>query len=249
MTMELVTGATGYVGRRLIERLSRAGRPVRALARDPTRLEERPGVEPAPGDLVSGKGLEEALEGCSTAYYLVHSMEAGSDDFASRDRRAVRNFARAARAAGLERAVYLGGLVPAGGPRSVHLRSRLEVERILLEELPRSTAALRGLDPDRRRIVVVQDPRSARRAPANPALSGLASAPHPTDRRARRPRVPRPDARATRGRGAVARHRGAGCAELRADDRANRRPARSRAPAAPARDQPDPGGERGGRAP
>jgi uncharacterized protein YbjT (DUF2867 family) len=140
MTMELVTGATGYVGRHLIERLSRAGRPVRALAREPRRVEERPGVEPVPGDLVSGEGLAEALEGCSTAYYLVHSMEAGLDDFESRDRRAARNFARAARAAGVERAVYLGGLVPAGGPGSVHLRSRLEVEQILLEELPRSTA-------------------------------------------------------------------------------------------------------------
>ncbi|MBA3420995.1 MAG: NAD(P)H-binding protein [Thermoleophilaceae bacterium] len=138
--MELVTGATGYVGRHLIERLSRAGRPVRALARDPTRVEERPGVEPAQGDLVSGEGLEDALQGCSTAYYLVHSMGADTDDFASRDRRAARNFTRAARAAGLERAVYLGGLVPAGGPRSVHLRSRLEVEQILLDGLPRSTA-------------------------------------------------------------------------------------------------------------
>jgi uncharacterized protein YbjT (DUF2867 family) len=140
MTTELVTGATGYVGRHLIERLTRAGRPVRALARDSSRVEERPGVEPAQGDLVSGEGLEEALAGCSTAYYLVHSMETGADDFESRDRRAARNFARAARAVGLERAVYLGGLVPAGGPSSVHLRSRLEVEQILLEELPRSTA-------------------------------------------------------------------------------------------------------------
>lgn len=140
MTMELVTGATGYVGRRLIERLIRAGRPVRALAREPRRVQERPGVEPVQGDLVSGEGLAEALEGCSTAYYLVHSMEAGLDGFETRDRRAARNFARAARAAGVERAVDLGGVVPAGGPGSVHLRSRLEVEQILLEELPRSTA-------------------------------------------------------------------------------------------------------------
>ncbi len=138
--MELVTGATGYVGRHLIDRLSRAGRPVRALAREPRRVAERPGVETVRGDLVSGEGLAEALDGCSTAYYLVHSMEAGLDGFESRDRRAARNFARAARAAGLERAVYLGGLAPAGGPGSVHLRSRLEVEQILLEELPRSTA-------------------------------------------------------------------------------------------------------------
>ena len=140
MTIELVTGATGYVGRHLTERLSRAGRPVRALARDPRRVPQRAGVEVVAGDLVSGAGLDEALEGCSTAYYLVHSMEPGADDFAGRDRRAALNFARAARAAGLERAVYLGGLAPPGGPTSLHLRSRLEVEQILLEELPRSTA-------------------------------------------------------------------------------------------------------------
>ena len=67
-------------------------------------------------------------------------MEPGAGDFAGRDRRAALNFARAARAAGLERTVYLGGLAPPGGPTSLHLRSRLEVEQILLEELPRSTA-------------------------------------------------------------------------------------------------------------
>jgi len=138
--MELVTGATGYVGGRLVERLRRAGRPVRALARDPARVEQAPGVEVARGDLLSGAGLEEALAGCSTAYYLVHSMEAGDDGFESRDRLAARNFVRAARAAGVERAVYLGGIVPVDGPRSPHLRSRLEVEAILLEGLPRATA-------------------------------------------------------------------------------------------------------------
>ena len=138
--MELVTGATGYVGGRLIERLRRGGRPVRALARDPSRVEEAPGVEAVQGDLITGAGLEEALDGCATAYYLVHSMEAADDGFESRDRLAARNFVRAARAAGLERAVYLGGIVPADGPHSAHLRSRLEVEEILLEGLPRSTA-------------------------------------------------------------------------------------------------------------
>ncbi len=140
MTSELVTGATGYVGGRLIERLRREGRPVRALARDPSRLQAEPGVEPVGGELLTGRGLEEALEGCSTAYYLVHSMEAGSNGFEDRDRRAARRFARAARAAGVERVVYLGGIVPADGPHSAHLRSRLEVEEILLEALPRSTA-------------------------------------------------------------------------------------------------------------
>jgi uncharacterized protein YbjT (DUF2867 family) len=141
---ELVTGATGYVGGRLIERLLREGRQVRALARNPSRLEAPREVKAVKGDLVSGRGLERALDGCSVAYYLVHSMEpaAGADtDFASRDRIAVENFARAAEAAGVERIVYLGGLVPEEpGVLSPHLASRLEVERILLDALPRSTA-------------------------------------------------------------------------------------------------------------
>ena len=140
---ELVTGATGYIGGRLVERLGAEGRPVRALSRDPSRLKPRPGVEPAVGDLITGAGLERALEGCTTAYYLVHSMEgitADGHDFAELDRRAAHNFAQAARAAGLERVVYLGGLVPAGGPRSPHLASRLEVEEILLAAAPRGTA-------------------------------------------------------------------------------------------------------------
>lgn len=141
---ELVTGATGYVGGRLIERLLREGRSVRALARNPSRLDAPPEVEAVKGDLVTGRGLERALEGCSVAYYLVHSMEpaaGGSGDFASRDRIAAENFAAAAAAAGLGRVVYLGGIVPREpGELSPHLASRLEVERILLEALPRSTA-------------------------------------------------------------------------------------------------------------
>jgi uncharacterized protein YbjT (DUF2867 family) len=138
--MELVTGATGYVGNRLIERLQSEGRPVRALARDPARLEPRGGVEVVQGDVVEGRGLEAALADCSAAYYLVHSMEAGEGDFAERDRRAAENFARAALDAGVERVVYLGGIQPADHRPSPHLSSRLEVEEILLEALPRATA-------------------------------------------------------------------------------------------------------------
>src|SRR3954453_10394000 len=138
--MELVTGATGYVGGRLLERLAEAGRPVRALARDPAQLEPREGIETIGGDLVSGEGLDRALEGIDTAYYLVHSMESAAadgvspagptprPDFASRDRRAAERFAGAARRAGTKRIVYLGGLMPSDEPPSQHLSSRLDVE-------------------------------------------------------------------------------------------------------------------------
>jgi len=138
--MDLVTGATGYVGSRLLRRLAAEGRPVRALARTPERVEPLEGVEAHAGDLLTGEGLDSALEGVSTAYYLVHSMEAArGEDFAARDRRAAEAFAAAAASAGVERVVYLGGIAPAGAP-SPHLRSRLEVEEILLDGVPGSTA-------------------------------------------------------------------------------------------------------------
>ncbi|HYI38660.1 MAG TPA: NAD(P)H-binding protein [Thermoleophilaceae bacterium] len=139
--MELVTGATGYVGGRLVERLRRDDRPVRALTRDAARLTPREGVEAATGDVISGQGLREALDGCRVAYYLVHSMEAADDaDFAARDRTAARTFADAAAAAGVERVVYLGGLAPSDRPPSPHIASRVEVEEILLEHGPPATA-------------------------------------------------------------------------------------------------------------
>jgi uncharacterized protein YbjT (DUF2867 family) len=139
--MELITGATGYVGGRLVERLLGEGRPVRALVRDPARLEPRDGLEVVRGDMLSGAGVPEALEGCSVAYYLVHSMEPGAGgSFAERDRRAAQTFAGAATEAGVERVVYLGGLTPSDGPASPHIASRLEVEEILLASAPGPTA-------------------------------------------------------------------------------------------------------------
>ena len=143
--MELVTGASGYVGSRLVERLLAEGRPVRALARDPSRMGPRAGVEVVQGDVLSGDGMKAALDGCAVAYYLVHSMEAVAggderDDFAARDRRAATRFAADAAAAGVERVVYLGGVAPASGAPSTHIASRVEVERILLAGAPGATA-------------------------------------------------------------------------------------------------------------
>jgi uncharacterized protein YbjT (DUF2867 family) len=143
--MNLVTGATGYIGGKLIDRLGAEGRPLRAMARHPQRFDPVEGVEAVAGDVVADTGLRDALDGVETAYYLIHSMEParpsdGNGDFGARDRMAAGNFARAASLAGVERIVYLGGIVPPDGQISPHLASRLEVERILMEAAPASTA-------------------------------------------------------------------------------------------------------------
>jgi len=135
----LVTGISGYIGSRLAPRLLRDGHAVRGLSRHPAELHDDLPVVQA--DAVSGEGLEAALEGIEVAYFLIHSMEPSVDgSFAARERAAAENFARAAKAAGTERIVYLGGLIPAGGPHSAHLASRLEVERTLLAAVPCSVA-------------------------------------------------------------------------------------------------------------
>jgi uncharacterized protein YbjT (DUF2867 family) len=134
----LITGASGFVGSRLIPRLERDGHRVRAFARDASRVAA--GVPVHEGDAVTGAGLAEALDGVDVAYFLIHSMEAGNGTFGERDRRAAERFAAAARAAGVPRVVYLGGLLPDGHPPSRHLASRLEVERILLDAAPGAVA-------------------------------------------------------------------------------------------------------------
>lgn len=134
----LVTGISGYVGGALAPRLVREGHEVVGFTRDRRRVAlEIPIVE---GDVLTGAGLEEALDGVSVAYYLIHSMEASADGpFAEREKTGAKRFAAAARAAGVKRVVYLGGPVP-DGTASAHLTSRLTVERILLEAIPDSVA-------------------------------------------------------------------------------------------------------------
>ncbi|MHB1326562.1 MAG: SDR family oxidoreductase [Gemmatimonadales bacterium] len=126
-----LTGATGYVGGRLLEALEREGFRIRCTARRPEYLRPRvgPGTEVVHGDVQDLASLEAALVGVDTAYYLVHSMESTAS-FADADRTGAENFARAARSAGVKRIVYLGGL-GGGGELSSHLRSRQEVGRIL----------------------------------------------------------------------------------------------------------------------
>jgi uncharacterized protein YbjT (DUF2867 family) len=139
----LLTGVTGYLGAQLAPRLAADGHELVALARHPERVEEALHELPMTvmrGDVVAGRGLAGALRGIDVAYYLIHSMEAGSADFTQRESAGARNFVRAARRARVGRIVYLGGPLPSGGTLSPHLRSRLEVERILLEGVPDSVA-------------------------------------------------------------------------------------------------------------
>lgn len=134
----LVTGATGYIGGRLVPELLDAGHRVRCLARTPGKLRDHPWAaraETVRGDVTDERSLAAAMAGIDVAYYLVHALGTGSG-FEERDRTAARNFARQAHAAGVRRIVYLGGLTPAGIPvrrLSPHLRSRAEVGEIFLD--------------------------------------------------------------------------------------------------------------------
>jgi uncharacterized protein YbjT (DUF2867 family) len=122
----LVTGATGYVGGRLVPRLLAEGYRVRCLVRDPARLEGRvwlSAVEVVRGDMLQRDSLGEAMRGVHAVYYLVHSLGGGSD-FSERDLQAARHCGEAARAGGAERLIYLGGLGDPESDLSDHLRSR-----------------------------------------------------------------------------------------------------------------------------
>lgn len=131
-----VAGATGYIGGRLVPRLLEAGYQVRALARSPKKLSNRPWtnhpkLEIVRGDILDPSALKQALNGCCAAYYLVHSMAPQVADFSRTDRQAAQNMATLAGEAGLRQIIYLSGLGEAASDLSHHLQSRAEVGRVL----------------------------------------------------------------------------------------------------------------------
>lgn len=127
----LVTGASGYVGSHLLRALVDTGHTARALSRNPDGHSFPPDTEVARGDAYSGEGLADALRDVDVAFYLIHSMGAAAD-FEERDRQAAKNFAVAAKEAGVRRVIYLGGLEG----RSAHLTSRADTARTLARHGP-----------------------------------------------------------------------------------------------------------------
>ncbi|MFD7200635.1 SDR family oxidoreductase [Streptomyces sp. NPDC059893] len=134
----LVTGASGYIGGRLVPELLAAGHRVRCMARSPGKLRDHPwagDVDTVSGDVQDAESVAAALRGIDVAYYLVHSLGSGAG-FEAADRRAAEIFAAQAHACGVQRIVYLGGLTPRGVPESSispHLRSRAEVGHVFLD--------------------------------------------------------------------------------------------------------------------
>lgn len=127
MSTVLVTGATGFIGRRLVPALVEAGHDVRAMTRRPEAYDGE--GTPVGADVSDPDSLRPALEGVDVAIYLVHSLD--DPDFERKDADAARNFSAAAAAAGVSQIVYMGGLGDDDGELSAHLRSRREVEGLL----------------------------------------------------------------------------------------------------------------------
>jgi len=131
----LVTGATGYIGGRLVPRLLDLGYHVRCLVRDPSRLQGRPWhntVEIVAGDVLQPESLASAMDGVDAAYYLIHSLGGGAD-FHALDLTAARNFSAVAKTAGIARIIFLGGLAESATELSEHLRSRQQTGDALRE--------------------------------------------------------------------------------------------------------------------
>jgi uncharacterized protein YbjT (DUF2867 family) len=136
----LLTGATGFVGNELLAHLRDV--PLRCLVRDASRLlrdDDETGPEAVEADLSDVETLRPAIEGIEEVFYLVHSMEPGSEGFADRDRRAATNYAEVAASCGVRRTIYLGGIA-AEDAGSEHLESRHEVEKVLGDATPELVA-------------------------------------------------------------------------------------------------------------
>ena len=127
MSTVLVTGATGFIGRRLVPALVEDGHDVRAMTRHPDTYDGE--GEPVGADVADRASLDDALRGVDVAIYLVHSLD--DPDFERKDAQAARNFSAAAAAAGVKQIVYMGGLGDDNDDLSAHLRSRREVEHLL----------------------------------------------------------------------------------------------------------------------
>jgi uncharacterized protein YbjT (DUF2867 family) len=142
----LVTGVTGYVGSRLVPRLVASGHTVVGMARDASQVSGfDPGVSIIEADVLRAETLAPALRGVEVAYYLIHSMAAAQEDFHERDRAAARNFAVAAKIAGVKRVIYLGGLSSGSAAASEHLKSRQETGELLREFGPPVTEFRAGI--------------------------------------------------------------------------------------------------------
>ncbi len=142
----LITGATGYVGGRLLPKLVQSGYEVTCMVRDASRLSPNLGsARIVEADVLHPRGLPPALQGIEVAYYLIHSMGGGAAGFQERDRRAARNFALAAKQAGVQRIIYLGGLTSQTSPVSLHLKSRQETGAVLREFGPPVTEFRAGI--------------------------------------------------------------------------------------------------------
>jgi uncharacterized protein YbjT (DUF2867 family) len=129
----LVSGASGYVGSRLIPRLVASGHEVSCMVRDASRVDRQmaEGTRIVVADALQPESLAAVMQGINVAYYLIHSMSASGRDFQQRDRRAAHNFAVAAKRAGIARIIYLGGLASATSEISMHLKSRHETGEAL----------------------------------------------------------------------------------------------------------------------
>lgn len=142
----LITSATGYVGGQLLPKLVQRGHELTCMVRDASRF--RPnigGVHIVEADVLHPGTLPPGLQGIEVAYYLIHSMGGGPEGFAERDRRAARNFAVAAKQAGVQRIIYLGGLTSQNSPVSLHLKSRQETGAVLREFGPPVTEFRAGI--------------------------------------------------------------------------------------------------------